>query len=141
MAQAILRVFESKVYQASMEDLCETVKREVFKTHYPHLVRERELSRTPLLGLLIPELLPGDVTLVVPQLDMRFSDSDADFEVEVSEGSDNWPFSQSDVQKRAERLSGMIEFAFPQFAHNIFEVTGNGTGWVQYKPSNQSAES
>jgi hypothetical protein len=88
---------------------------------------------------------PGDITLVVPVLDLGLSKSDANFELEISEGSDNWPrdaegkllvdlLAEEALQERAERISAALRKTFSHFSHNIFEVNGLATGWVQYKP-------
>ena len=78
-------------------------------------------------------LQPGDITLVVPVLNTRLSKSDADYEVEISEGSDNWPSRVANVQKRAVKLSKLLQIGFPELYHNIFDVTGIGTGWASYR--------
>lgn len=92
------------------------------------------------------ELAPGDVSLFVPVLDLGLSDSDAEYELEISEGSDNWPkdaatglylapdLAKDVLEDRARLISKALREAFADDSHNIFEVDGIATGWVQYKP-------
>ncbi len=132
---------------------------------------EREI-RIEIAKLIIPAVAkvhydldfvsPGDVTLVVPVLDVDLSESDADFELEISEGSDNWPktddinsFHGLDMasgsilmhdsvkqilDERAKSISAALldSERLRVFSHNIFEVTGIATGWLQYKPEQSS---
>ena len=89
---------------------------------------------------------PGDITIAVPLLDTELSDSDANYELEISEGSDNQPkdpltgellvhdLAQEVLNERAIRISTALRKVFRRDSHNIFEVTGITTGWVQYKP-------
>ncbi|HUC95731.1 MAG TPA: hypothetical protein VMR76_02100 [Candidatus Saccharimonadia bacterium] len=95
------------------------------------------------------DLEPGDVSLFVPVLDTELSDSDAEYELEISEGSDNWPkdartglylapdLAKDALEDRARIISGTLRKTFAAHAHNIFEVNGIATGWVQYKPGQE----
>lgn len=128
MAQIELRFFApfDSDKQRAIAHLCKTV---VAKVHYD-----------------IDEISAGDVTLIIPQLNASLSESDASYELEISESSDNWPkdsatgeFLAHDtanqaLNKRAELISATLRKAYPGDSHNIFEVTGIATGWVQYKP-------
>jgi hypothetical protein len=100
----------------------------------------------------IDQLAPGDVSLFVPILDIASSDSDAAYELEISEGSENWPRdpktglylpygmsgekgpAELALDDRAKRISDILSSAFASDPHNVFEVTGIATGWYQYKP-------
>ena len=136
MAQVEMRVFNDEMWADSnrgrLKALKEQVKKIVADVHYG-----------------IKEAGPGDVTIVVPLLDTELSESDADFEVEVSEGSDNWPSRSKDlgtvsfrgktpekiVQGRAVMISkAIIAAGYHDLSHNVFVGTGDGTGWQQYKP-------
>ena len=89
---------------------------------------------------------PGVITLIVPSLAIDMSESDASYELEISESSDNWPRDPATGEllthdpatealgKRAEVISAALRASFASESHNIFEVTGIATGWVQYKP-------
>lgn len=94
----------------------------------------------------IDEVSPGDITLVVPELDTDLSESDANYELEISESSDHWPrdpetgellvhdLAEAVLKERAERISMALREVFVNNSHNIFEVNGMATGWVPYKP-------
>ncbi len=139
MAQVELRLFNPDMSFEKKQRLCEFVQTSVFRVHYPEELPDRRTGS----GIV---LKPGDITLVVPRLETGLSVSDADFELEISEGSDNWPKDESGsyllgnamqeaLEQRASRISKAIQGAHGAYSHNIFEVNGQGTGWVQYKPS------
>ena len=133
MAQAILRIFTPGIVESKGERLSRTVEVLVFCTHYPDLAESRTVDFTFPTRRPVMVLQPGDITLVVPVLNTRLSKSDADYEVEISEGSDNWPSRVANVQKRAVKLSKLLQIGFPELSHNIFDVTGIGTGWASYR--------
>jgi hypothetical protein len=134
MAQIELR-FLTELERDSKREICSLAKLAVAKVHY---------------GIDAPK--PGDVSLFVPFLDLEHSDSDAAYELEISEGSDNWPRdpatglylaygngaqdgpAEMALDERAKRISDVLSEVFPTEPHNIFEVTGIATGWFQYKP-------
>ena len=132
MAQVELRIFDEGLKNSpkgSLRDLCAVVMRNVNWVHY----RKGE-DRL-------------DITLVVPELDTSLSYSDAAFELEVSEGSSNWPAERvvphglqvegdpvaAQLDYRARLTSYLItrDCTLARVPHNIFEVTGVGTGWYQ----------
>lgn len=140
MAQVELRFFDQGLGNEAKAGICDFAQGVVFRTHYPDDVAERERPS----GILT--LQPGDITLVVPQLNYGLSRSDAQYELEISEGSDNWPrdehgqllaeeAARAALQARADRISQSLRQAYGMYSHNIFEVTGQGTGWAQYKPA------
>ncbi|MEM6997711.1 MAG: hypothetical protein AAF413_02250 [Patescibacteria group bacterium] len=131
MAQVELRLFDEELKgspRAGLRDLCAVVMRSVNWVHYKK--GEDEL----------------DITLVVPELSVDLCHSDAAFELEITEGSSNWPkdltatSGRSDMwsvvgqlEHRAKLISYMItrDSELARAPHNIFEVTGVGTGWFQ----------
>ena len=138
MAQIELRFFDDTIETDKKRQLCDFLMKEVFTVHYPSLVEERTQD-----GKLV--LAPGDISLVVPVLDTDLSQSDAQFEVEITEGSANWPQDASgemlshqeakhQTQERAQKISTALTTICAEYSHNIFEVNGVATGWVSYKP-------
>ena len=138
MAQVEFRFFDGALPIYKKQAICENAEGFVFRVHYPNEVDSRRI----LHGL---RLRPGDVTCAVSVLDTSLSKSDAQYELEISEGSDNWPRNEEGLilphdeakivlDKRAEQISILLRKIFPDVSHNIFEVTGQATGWVQYKP-------
>ena len=73
MAQIVLRFLVDFEY-GTKKEVANLAKLAVAKVHYD-----------------IDQPRPGDVSLFVPVLDTASSDSDAAYELEISEGSDNWP--------------------------------------------------
>lgn len=139
MAQVELRFFGQAIEADARRELCELVQTTVFGVHYPEMVDSRQARH----GVIM--LHPGDITLSVPILDIELSSSDADYELEISEGADNWPKDKNGVhlmgksaeevlQARAERISTALVSLYAGFSHNVFEVSAYGTGWAQYKP-------
>ena len=139
MAQIELRFFNPSIDSEVKRTICDVAQTTVFRVHYPDDVPAR---RTGGGGILLKS---GDITLAVPILDTSFSISDADYELEISEGSDNWPADADGeylagkaaamaLEQRAERISSALAGVQQGLAHNIFEVNGQATGWVQYKP-------
>ncbi len=134
MAQIVLRFLRDFECETKKE-IANLAKLAVAKVHYD-----------------LDEPAPGDVSLFVPVLDIATSDSDAVYELEISEGSDNWPRdpktglylayglngekgpAELALDDRAKRISDVLIGAFAADPHNIFEVTGIATGWYQYKP-------
>lgn len=128
MAQIELRFF-NELKRKDKRAIAELVIPAVAKVHYAFDV-----------------VSPGDITLDVPLLNTSLSVSDADFELEISEGSDNWPRDEygkllahdpakAVLDERAQKISDAIleEKRLRNLSHNIFEVTGIATGWLQYK--------
>jgi hypothetical protein len=134
MAQIVLRFLVDFEYGIKKE-VANLAKLAVAKVHYD-----------------IDQPAPGDISLFVPILDIASSDSDAVYELEISEGSDNWPRdpktglylsyglsgekgpAELALDDRAKRISEVLSGAFASEPHNVFEVTGIATGWYQYKP-------
>jgi hypothetical protein len=134
MAQIVLRFLVDFEYGIKKE-VANLAKLAVAKVHYD-----------------IDQPTPGDISLFVPILDIASSDSDAAYELEISEGSDNWPRdpktglylsyglsgekgpAELALDDRAKRISEVLSGAFASDSHNVFEVTGIATGWYQYKP-------
>ena len=133
MAQIVLR-FLADFEPGVKKEIADLARLAVAKVHYD-----------------IDQPGPGDISLFVPVLDTASSDSDAAYELEISEGSDNWPRdpktglylayglggekgpAELALDDRAERISITLSSAFASHPHNIFEVTGFATGWYQYK--------
>lgn len=125
VAQIELRFFDPEIPVDIKRAVATEIVKIVFSVHYPNEIASRAEQ-----GAL--HLMPGDVTLVVPVIDTELSQSDAQFEAEITEGSSNWPQTQSELQERADRISNVLASRFEDVSHNIFEVNGLGTGWVQY---------
>ena len=142
MAQVEIRFFDPEIPTVDKQAIADTTQGLVFCIHYPNEVR----SRRTVHGI---RLLPGDITLIVPALDTDISNSDAQYELEITEGSDNWPkngamgrtrnAARVATQARADRVSQALRVVHPTFSHNVFEVNGFATGWTQYKPSGEQA--
>ncbi len=134
MAQIVLR-FLADLKPGTKIEIARLAKFAVAKVHYD-----------------IDQPVPGDVSLFVPVLDTVSSDSDAEYELEISEGSENWPRdpktglylpygtsgekgpAELALDDRARLISEILASTFASYPHNIFEVTGIATGWYQYKP-------
>lgn len=117
--------FDPNMEVSTQQALAAALPKIVFRVHYPDDVASRMRDDKLILA-------PGDITLVVPVIDRSISQSNAQFEVEITEGSSNWPETQPEVQARAERVSELLAALFGEISHNIFEVNGVATGWVQY---------
>lgn len=101
------------------------------------------------------KLEPGDITVRTLPLDLELSTSKADYELNITEGSDNWPRRRAEpvvgesalqdgdvlldhdsaakvLDNRARRISVMMMnlSALARRPHNIFEQTGIATGWL-----------
>jgi hypothetical protein len=137
MAQILLRFLVDFEF-GTKKEIANLAKLAVAKVHYD-----------------IDQLAPGDVSLFVPILDIASSDSDAAYELEISEGSENWPRdpktglylpygvsgekgpAELALDDRAKRISEILSGAFASDPHNVFEVTGIATGWYQYNPESK----
>ncbi len=137
MAQVVLRFFREFELETQLE-IADLSKTAVAKVHY---------------DIEADQLKPDDVTLADQALNIRTSSSSAAYELEVSEGSDNWPRDPETglylpygngkakgpmelaLDERGRRVSAVLSEVFPRLPHNIFEVTGVATGWYMYKPA------
>jgi hypothetical protein len=136
MAQVEVRAFNPSMPDGILDDLANALPKLAFKVHYP----EDAVKQTKDSDLILND---GDITSVFYEINRSRSSSDADYEIEVSEGSDNWPRGENGellgydemvaaLNDRAERISQGLRDLFGGYSHNIFEVNGVATGWYQY---------
>ena len=128
MAQVELRFFDEEIERETKLHIADASELIVANVHYDQDPR------------------PGMITMVVPILDTDLSQSDASYELEISEDSKNWPCDEAGqlligimakkaLQARAECISRYLAGLYADLSHNIFEVNGQATARTPYKPS------